>query len=93
MDANVSVNVKGEGLGTRTEIKNLNSIRSVRKAIDHEIKRQISILNSGGEVINETRSFDTEEEITLPMRDKEQKQVILNLLYRGASAQVSYILH
>jgi len=68
VDANVSVRKVGEALGTRTEIKNLNSIRGVSRAINYEISRQIQILEKGGKVINETRSFDSQLRKTLSMR-------------------------
>ena len=68
MDANVSVRKVGEALGTRTEIKNLNSIRGVSRAINYEISRQIQILEKGGKVTNETRSFDSQLRKTLSMR-------------------------
>jgi len=74
VDANVSVNRLGECLGTRTEIKNLNSMRAVARAIDHEIIRQIDILENGGVIINETRGFDSQLKETISMRDKEAKQ-------------------
>ena len=62
------------GLGVRTEVKNLNSIRSVVRAIEYEVDRQIVTLANGGVVENETRSFDFEAKKTLSMRDKEAKQ-------------------
>ncbi|KAK7865001.1 hypothetical protein R5R35_000026 [Gryllus longicercus] len=74
VDANVSVHQPSEPLGTRTEIKNIGSIRGVANAIQFEIQRQINILNKGGVVINETRSWDPVYKQTLPMRDKEEKQ-------------------
>ncbi|KAL4226583.1 hypothetical protein ACF0H5_014567 [Mactra antiquata] len=74
VDANISVHKPGQPLGVRSEVKNLNSLTSVKKAIDYEIERQISVLENGGEVINETRSFDVDTGETLPMRDKELKQ-------------------
>ncbi|KAK7805080.1 hypothetical protein U0070_003013 [Myodes glareolus] len=58
VDANISVHHPGEPLGVRTEVKNLNSLRFLAKAIDYEIQRQITELENGGEVLNETRSFD-----------------------------------
>ena len=74
VDANVSVRRWGEqGLGVRTEVKNLNSVRSVVRAIEHEVARQIQVLESGGQVENETRSFDYNTKVTVPMRDKEAK--------------------
>lgn len=74
VDANVSIHQPGEPYGTRTEIKNLNSLRSLVRAIDFEIERQIEILESGGTVENETRSFDSITRTTENMRDKEVKQ-------------------
>ncbi|XP_045687676.1 glutamyl-tRNA(Gln) amidotransferase subunit B, mitochondrial isoform X2 [Phyllostomus hastatus] len=58
VDANISVHRPGEPLGVRTEVKNLNSARFLAKAIDYEIQRQIRELENGGEILNETRSFD-----------------------------------
>uniref|UniRef100_A0A8B9XK42 Glutamyl-tRNA(Gln) amidotransferase subunit B, mitochondrial n=1 Tax=Bos mutus grunniens TaxID=30521 RepID=A0A8B9XK42_BOSMU len=58
VDANISVHRPGEPLGIRTEVKNLNSARFLAKAIDYEIQRQINELENGGEILNETRSFD-----------------------------------
>ncbi|XP_059778596.1 glutamyl-tRNA(Gln) amidotransferase subunit B, mitochondrial isoform X2 [Balaenoptera ricei] len=58
VDANISVHHPGEPLGVRTEVKNLNSARFLAKAIDYEIQRQISELENGGKILNETRSFD-----------------------------------
>lgn len=74
MDANISVHHPGEPLGVRTEVKNLNSLRFLAKAIDYEIQRQITELENGGEILNETRSFDYKLGCTMPMRDKEGKQ-------------------
>ncbi len=72
-DANISMKKIGEKkLGTKVEIKNLNSIRNVKKAIEFEIKRQVKILNSGEIIIQQTRSFDADEGITFAMRDKEE---------------------
>ena len=61
-------------LGVRTEIKNLNSLRSVTHAVEAEVDRQIEILESGGLVENETRGYDANARVTVPMRDKEVKQ-------------------
>ncbi|XP_014261832.1 glutamyl-tRNA(Gln) amidotransferase subunit B, mitochondrial [Cimex lectularius] len=74
VDANISVNKQGEPLGTRTEVKNISSIRGVANAVNFEIKRQIEILEKGGEIVNETRAWDAINAQTLPMRDKEVKQ-------------------
>ncbi|XP_016000059.2 glutamyl-tRNA(Gln) amidotransferase subunit B, mitochondrial isoform X1 [Rousettus aegyptiacus] len=74
VDANISVHHPGEPLGVRTEVKNLNSARFLAKAIDYEIQRQIKELENGGEILNETRSFDYKLGCTVPMRDKEGKQ-------------------
>ena len=72
-DANVSVRPAGqEVLGTRTEIKNLNSFRFVERAIEFEIKRQIGVLEDGREVVQETRLYDAGEDETRPMRSKEE---------------------
>ena len=72
-DANVSVRPAGSGgLGTRTEIKNVNSFRFVERAITYEIERQIDLIESGGEVVQETRLYDPERHETRPMRDKEE---------------------
>nr|XP_053641409.1 glutamyl-tRNA(Gln) amidotransferase subunit B, mitochondrial-like [Cherax quadricarinatus] len=71
VDANISVHRPDEPLGTRTEVKNLGSIGSLLKAVDYEIQRQIDILESGGNVTSETRSFDTHTQETISMRDKE----------------------
>ena len=74
VDANISVRRPGEPLGIRTEVKNLNSLKSVALAIEHEVERQIIVLESGGVIENETRSFDVTHKQTVPMRDKEVKQ-------------------
>jgi aspartyl-tRNA(Asn)/glutamyl-tRNA(Gln) amidotransferase subunit B len=72
-DANVSVRRRGvETLGTRTEIKNLNSFRHVARALEHEIARQVALIESGGEVVQETRLWDAERGETAPMRSKEE---------------------
>ena len=70
-DANVSVRRPGEVLGTRCEIKNLNSIRYMRQAIEYEAVRQIKIIEDGGEIKQETRLFDPGRGETRPMRTKE----------------------
>ena len=71
-DANVSVRKKGDSkLGTRTETKNVNSFRFVEKAIQYEIDRQINELESGNQIIQETRLYDSQANTTRPMRSKE----------------------
>jgi len=71
-DANVSVRPKGsEELGTRTEIKNINSFRYVEKAINVEVERQIDIIEDGGRIIQETRLYDSDKNETRSMRSKE----------------------
>ena len=71
-DANVSIRKKGvKELGTRTEIKNINSFKFIEKAINFEIKRQIKILEDGEKVIQETRLYDSYKDETRPMRSKE----------------------
>jgi len=72
-DANVSVRLKGASeLGQRTETKNMNSIRNVKRAIEHEIKRQIDIIEAGGTIDMETRSFNAVDGTTFTLRSKEQ---------------------
>jgi aspartyl-tRNA(Asn)/glutamyl-tRNA(Gln) amidotransferase subunit B len=71
-DVNVSVRLKGSAaLGTKTEIKNLNSMRFVEKAIAHEVARQIELLDAGGRITQETHLWDPVREETRPMRSKE----------------------
>ena len=71
-DANVSIRKKGfKELGTRTEIKNINSFKFIEKAINFEIKRQIKILEKGEKVVQETRLYDSSKDETRPMRSKE----------------------
>ncbi|WP_457677027.1 Asp-tRNA(Asn)/Glu-tRNA(Gln) amidotransferase subunit GatB [Thiolapillus sp.] len=73
MDANVSVRLKGDDrLGTRTELKNLNSFRFLEKAINFEVERQIDVIESGGEVVQETRLYDPQKDETRSMRSKEE---------------------
>lgn len=72
-DANVSIRLKGETkLGTKVEVKNLNSIRNVKHAIDIEIKRMIEIVEAGGVITQQTRSFDAGNDTTFAIRDKEE---------------------
>ncbi|RTZ65544.1 MAG: Asp-tRNA(Asn)/Glu-tRNA(Gln) amidotransferase GatCAB subunit B [Aquificaceae bacterium] len=72
-DANVSVRPKGQKeLGTRAELKNINSFRFVERAINIEIERQIDIIEEGGEVVQETRLFDPDKDETRSMRSKEE---------------------
>jgi len=72
-DANVSVRPRGqEALGTRTELKNLNSFRFVEKAINFEIERQVELIEDGGEVVQETRLYDSDKDETRAMRSKEE---------------------
>ena len=72
-DANVSVRRRGETkLGTKAEVKNVNSFRNVARAIEHEIERQTAILEAGGRVTQETRSFDADTGTTRLMRSKEE---------------------
>jgi len=72
-DANVSIRLKGETkLGTKVEVKNLNSIRNVKKAIEYEITRMIDVVENGGTIIQQTRSFDATNDTTFAIRDKEE---------------------
>ncbi len=72
-DANVSVRPKGQqAFGTRAEIKNINSFKFVEKAINHEIERQIELIENGGKVVQETRLYDSVKDETRSMRSKEE---------------------
>ncbi len=72
-DANVSVRRRGDSeLGTRTELKNINSFRFLERAINFEIERQIDLIEDGGEVVQETRLYDAERDETRSMRSKEE---------------------
>ncbi len=70
-DVNVSVRRPGDGLGTRTETKNVNSVRFVMQTIEHEASRQVDVLESGGKIVQETRLFDVATGTTRTMRSKE----------------------
>ncbi len=71
-DANISVRPKGSSMfGTRTEVKNMNSFKNVQRAIEHEAQRQVELLESGGKVVMETRTFDAAKGITISLRSKE----------------------
>ncbi len=72
-DANVSVRPKGsKTLGTKVEIKNVNSFKFIQKAIVYEIRRQVSVIEGGGNIVQETRLFDADKGITFSMRTKEE---------------------
>jgi aspartyl-tRNA(Asn)/glutamyl-tRNA(Gln) amidotransferase subunit B len=71
-DVNVSVRKPGDGFGTRCEIKNVNSIRFIGQAIEHEARRQVDLIEDGGTVVQETRLFDPNKGETRPMRNKEE---------------------
>ena len=71
-DVNVSVRKPGGELGTRTETKNVNSVRFVMAAIEHEAKRQIAVIEEGGRVIQETRLYDPDQGVTRSLRSKEE---------------------
>ena len=73
-DVNVSVHKPGEPLGTRTEMKNMNSFRSIVRGIEYEIERQIDVIEDGGVVEQETLRWDDVSGKTFPMRDKEDAQ-------------------
>lgn len=74
VDANVSLRRPGDPLSTRTEIKNIGSVRGVASAIRYEIDRQQNILDKGGRIVNETRAWDATAKATIAMRDKEVVQ-------------------
>ena len=72
-DANVSIRLKGETkLGTKAEVKNMNSFRNVEKAIEYEIERQIDIIESGGKIIQQTMLWNADQNKVIPMRSKEE---------------------
>jgi aspartyl-tRNA(Asn)/glutamyl-tRNA(Gln) amidotransferase subunit B len=72
-DANVSLRLHGEAkLGTKAEIKNMNSFKNVRDAVEYEVKRQAALLDKGGRVVQETRLWDASRGVTQSMRSKEQ---------------------
>lgn len=72
-DANVSIRLKGEtALGTKVEVKNLNSIRNVKKAIEYEVDRMIAMVENGEMIVQQTRSFDAGNDTTFAIRNKEE---------------------
>ncbi|MDR1966334.1 MAG: Asp-tRNA(Asn)/Glu-tRNA(Gln) amidotransferase subunit GatB, partial [Synergistaceae bacterium] len=71
VDANISLSNPDGSLGTRVEIKNMNSLKSLERALEYEIARQNTVLDSGGRIIQETRLWDDAEEVTRSMRNKE----------------------
>jgi len=74
-DANVSIRPEGsEALGTRVELKNINSFRFVQKAIEHEVARQVSVVESGGSIVQQTRGWDEKSGTTFTLRTKETAQ-------------------
>jgi len=71
-DANVSVRLWGaKAFGQKVEVKNMNSIRNVKRALEYEVIRQVEVLEKGGKIVQDTRSFDAAEGITFAMRSKE----------------------
>jgi aspartyl-tRNA(Asn)/glutamyl-tRNA(Gln) amidotransferase subunit B len=74
VEANISLSEKKDALGTKVEIKNLNSFKAVEKALEYEIERQKKILESGKKIVQETRGWDPVREITFPQREKEEAQ-------------------
>jgi aspartyl-tRNA(Asn)/glutamyl-tRNA(Gln) amidotransferase subunit B len=70
-DVNVSVRRPGGELGTRTETKNVNSVRFIQAAIEYESARQVDVLENGGSIVQETRLFDPDKSVTRPLRSKE----------------------
>jgi len=72
VEANISVSKDKNTLGTKVEVKNLNSFRSVERAIDFEVKRHIKLLEEGGKVVQETRGWDEDKELTFSQRVKEE---------------------
>ena len=72
VDANVSIRRPGDPLGTRTELKNINSFKFLEKALQYEIERHMDILESGGTIVQETRLYDSVKDETRSMREKEE---------------------
>jgi aspartyl-tRNA(Asn)/glutamyl-tRNA(Gln) amidotransferase subunit B len=73
VDANVSIRPEGtDKLGTRVEIKNLNSFKSVKAAIEYEIRRHTEVIESGGKIVQETRLYNAARDTTQSMRSKEE---------------------
>ncbi|MBE0494133.1 MAG: Asp-tRNA(Asn)/Glu-tRNA(Gln) amidotransferase subunit GatB [Thiomicrospira sp.] len=72
VDVNISIRKPGEPLGTRTELKNINSFRFIDKAIAYELDRHIDVLESGGKIVQETRLYDADRDETRSMRAKEE---------------------
>ncbi len=73
-DANVSIRPKGsEKLGTKVEIKNVNSFKFIQRAIEYEIKRQEAVIESGSEIVQETRLYDADKGVTFSMRTKKRR--------------------
>ena len=70
-DVNVSVRKPGDEFGTRTETKNVNSVRFVMAVVEHEAKRQVEVLESGGQIVQETRLYDPDKNVTRSLRSKE----------------------
>jgi aspartyl-tRNA(Asn)/glutamyl-tRNA(Gln) amidotransferase subunit B len=70
-DVNVSVRKPGEEFGTRTETKNVNSVRFVMAVVEHEARRQVELIESGGTVVQETRLYDPDKNVTRSLRSKE----------------------
>ena len=73
-DVNLSVHRFGEALGTRTEMKNINSFKAIERAIEYEAKRQIEVIENGGQIMQETRRWDDNQGKSLAMRSKENAQ-------------------
>ncbi|RYD05658.1 hypothetical protein N752_07115 [Desulforamulus aquiferis] len=77
-DANVSVRPTGQKeFGTKAEIKNMNSFRALQRAVAYEVERQIGVLESGGKIVQETRTWDEAKGITLSMRSKSRPTIIV----------------
>jgi aspartyl-tRNA(Asn)/glutamyl-tRNA(Gln) amidotransferase subunit B len=70
-DVNVSVRKPGDQFGTRTETKNVNSVRFIQAVVEYEAKRQVDVIESGGKIVQETRLFDPDKGVTRSMRSKE----------------------
>ena len=73
-DVNVSVRRPGDAFGTRTETKNVNSVRFIQAVVEHEAKRQVEVIEGGGTIVQETRLWDPDKNVTRSMRSKEDAQ-------------------
>ena len=79
-DVNVSVRKPGDEFGTRTETKNVNSVRFIQAVVEHEARRQVEVIEGGGTIVQETRLWDPDKNVTRSMRSKEDTKLLPLLL-------------